>query len=164
MHFYNRLPNETEPKWLPRGAWNRVRRGRTVKKSFRGKRNGASAAFAIIRYNLRTYEPGGVMAIIKGRGKAEVTVQSFESGQSREDGLAGWGYFLEKTDLKPGMDPQKATSLRQMRMDIRESEAQVATLTLAAQRNRTSLGVSTGPRRAGNYRGSLREPPAGQDS
>jgi hypothetical protein len=62
------------------------------------------------------------MAIIKGRGKAEVTAQQFESGQSREDWLAGWGYFLERTDLKPGMDPQKATFLRQMRMDIRESK------------------------------------------
>ena len=87
-------------------------------------RNRPTASFAIIRYNLRTYEPGGVMAIIKGRGKAEVTVQDFESGQSREDCLAGWGYFLEKTDLRPGMDSQKATSLRQMRMDIRESKAQ----------------------------------------
>ena len=99
-----------------------------MKKSFRGKRNGHSASFAIIRYNLRTYEPGGVMAIIKGRGKAEVTVQHFESGQSRADCLAGWGYFLETTDLKPGMDPQRATSLRQMRMDIRESEAQDPTM------------------------------------
>jgi hypothetical protein len=43
-------------------------------KIFRGMRNRPSASFAIIRYNLRTYEPGGVMAIIKGRGKAEVTV------------------------------------------------------------------------------------------
>ena len=91
-----------------------------------------STTFAIIRYNLRTYEPGGVMAIIKGRGKAEVTVQSFESGQSRADSLAGWGYFLETTDLEPGMDPQKATSVRQMRMDIRESNAQDATLATGA--------------------------------
>jgi hypothetical protein len=95
-----------------------------VKKSFRGMRHRPTASFAVIRYNLRTYEPGGVMAIIKGRGKAEVTVQDFESGQSREDWLAGWGYFLERTDLRPGMDPEKATSLRQMRMDIRESKAQ----------------------------------------
>jgi len=91
-------------------------------------RNKSTASFAIIRYNLRTYEPGGVMAIIKGRGKAEVTIQHFEGGQSREDCLAGWGYFLETTDLKPGMDPQKATSLRQMRMDVRESKAQDLTM------------------------------------
>jgi hypothetical protein len=115
--------NEAERKRLPRGAWGSVRREPTVKKSLRGMRNRPTASFAIIRYNLRTYEPGGVMAIIKGREKAEVTVQDFESGQSREDCLAGWGYFLEKTDLRPGMDPQKATSLRQMRMDIRESKS-----------------------------------------
>ena len=28
----------------------------------------SKAAFAIIRYNFRTYESGGVMAVIKGRG------------------------------------------------------------------------------------------------
>ncbi|HVP53108.1 MAG TPA: hypothetical protein VMT05_13405 [Terriglobales bacterium] len=82
------------------------------------------SSFAIIRYNLRTYEPGGVMAIIRGRRKAEAAVAKFESEQSREDRFAGWGYFLETTDLRPGMDPQKATSLRQTRMDVRESQAQ----------------------------------------
>jgi len=91
-------------------------------------RNKSTASFAIIRYNLRTYEPGGVMAIIKGRGKAEVTVGHFESEQSREDQFAGWGYFLERTDLRPGMDPQKATSVRQMRMDICESKARGLTV------------------------------------
>ena len=33
------------------------------------------------------------------------------------------GYFLERTDLKPGMDPEKATKLRQARLDIRESRS-----------------------------------------
>jgi len=68
------------------------------------------------------------MAIIKGRGKAEVTVEHFESEQSREDQFAGSGYFLERTDLRPGMDPQKATSVRQMRMDICESKARGLTM------------------------------------
>jgi len=95
-------------------------------------RNKPTTTFAIIRYNLRTYEPGGVMAIIKGRGKAEVTVQNFQSEQSRADCLAGWGYFLETTDLEPGMDPQKATSVRQMRMDVRESSAQDAAMVTSA--------------------------------
>ena len=87
-------------------------------------RSKSTASFAIIRYNLRTYEPGGVMAIIKGRRKAEATIAQCEKEQSREDRSAGWGYFLEQTDLRPGMDPQKATSLRQTRMDVRESEVE----------------------------------------
>lgn len=87
-------------------------------------RSKSTASFAIIRYNLRTYEPGGVMAVIKGRGKAEATVAQFESEQSIEDRFAGWSYFLERTNLRPGMDPRKATSLRQTRMDVRESKAQ----------------------------------------
>ena len=87
-------------------------------------RSQSTITFAIIRYNLRTYEPGGVMAVIKGRGKAEAIIAQFETEQSREDYFAGWGYFLEKTDLRPGMDPQKATSLRQTRQDVLESKAQ----------------------------------------
>jgi hypothetical protein len=86
-------------------------------------RSKSTASFAVIRYNLRTYEPGGVMAILKGRRKAEAMLAQFESEKSREDRVAGWGYFLEETDLPPGMDPQKATSLRQTRMDVIESKA-----------------------------------------
>jgi hypothetical protein len=87
-------------------------------------RSKSTASFAIIRYNLRTYQPGGVMAIIKGRRKAEATIAQFENEQSSEDRFAGWGYFLEQTDLRPGMDPQEATSLRQTRQDVVESKAQ----------------------------------------
>lgn len=89
----------------------------------------SKASFAIIRYNLRTYEPGGVVAVLRGRIQAEGTLREMESGQSSEDRYAGWGYFLEQTTLRPGMDPEKATALRQTRLDVRESAAreQVAT-------------------------------------
>jgi hypothetical protein len=87
-------------------------------------RSQSTVTFAIIRYNLRNYKPGGVMAVIKGRAKAEATVAQFEVEQSREDRFAGWGYFLEITDLQPGMDPQKATSLRQRRQDVIETKAE----------------------------------------
>jgi hypothetical protein len=83
----------------------------------------STVSFAVIRYNRLTYEPGGVMAVIKGRGKAEATIAQLETEQSREDRYGGWVYFLEQTDLQPGMDPQKATSLRQTRMDVIESKA-----------------------------------------
>jgi hypothetical protein len=63
------------------------------------------------------------MAVIKGRGNAELKIEYFESGQRKEDRNVGWRYFLEKTDLKPGMDPEKATKLRQERLDIRESRS-----------------------------------------
>ena len=84
-------------------------------------RDESKASFAIIRYNFRTYESGGVMAVIKGRGSAEARVGQLEGGQSEEVRHAGCRYFLEKTDLKPGMDPERATRLRQMRLDSRES-------------------------------------------
>lgn len=83
----------------------------------------SKASFAVIRYNLRTYESGGVMAVIRGRETAESILKQFEQSQSSEDRHIGWRYFLEKTDLKPGMDPAEATSLRQTRLEIRESQA-----------------------------------------
>jgi len=60
------------------------------------RRDESQASFAIIRYNFRTYESGGVMAVIKGRGNAEMKIEDFEAGQGKEDRNAGWRYFLEK--------------------------------------------------------------------
>lgn len=82
----------------------------------------SKVAFAVIRYNFRTYAAGGVMAIVKGRGNAEATKTQFEVGQSAQDRQEGWRYFLEKTDLKPGMNPEEATHARESRQDVRESE------------------------------------------
>src|SRR5438105_3850719 len=79
-------------------------------------------SFAVIRYNCRTYESGGVMAVVKGQANAARTVEQFENRQTDQNRHAGWRYFLEVTDFKPGMDPEKATTLRQIRLEIRESK------------------------------------------
>jgi len=63
------------------------------------------------------------MAVIKGRTVAEGTLIKFEAAQPGEDRHAGWRYFIEKTDLKVGMDPAIATKLRQTRLELREAEA-----------------------------------------
>jgi hypothetical protein len=84
----------------------------------------SKASFAVIRHNVRTYESGGVVAVIKGRTTAENVLSQQEKSQSSEDRHAGWRYFLEKTDLRAGMDPTEATNLRQARLEVRESEAQ----------------------------------------
>ena len=83
----------------------------------------AKASFAVIRYNQRTYEPGGVVAVVKGRSAAEKVMDQYERSQSAEDRHAGWRYFMEASDLKPGMDAQEATNLRQSRLDMRESKS-----------------------------------------
>ena len=80
------------------------------------------SSFAIVRYNARTYDSGGVMAVIRGRESAEAALKQFERSQGSHERDAGWRYFLEKTDLKAGMDPQEATNLRQARFQLRESE------------------------------------------
>ncbi len=84
----------------------------------------SKGSFAVIRHNIRTYESGGVVSVVKGRTNAETALMQFERGQSSDDRHLGWRYFLEKTDMKAGMDPAEATNLRQTRLEVRESEAQ----------------------------------------
>jgi len=85
-------------------------------------RDESNSSFAIIRYNARTYEGGGVAAVVKGRDTAEATLKQIERCQDSADHDAGWRYFLEKSDLKPGMDPQEATNLRQARFDMQDMQ------------------------------------------
>ena len=80
-------------------------------------------AFAIIRFNEKTYLSGGVVAVVKGAESGQRILNDFVWCQSQEDRSAGWRYFLEETDLAPGIDPAKATRLRQMRLDLQESQA-----------------------------------------
>jgi hypothetical protein len=69
--------------------------------------------------------------VVKGRENADLRVKHFETGQSPEDRHAGWRYFVEKSDLKAGMDPAEATNLRQMKLEIRESQAQPDSMPVA---------------------------------
>jgi hypothetical protein len=86
-------------------------------------RDESKGSFAVIRHNIRTYESGGVMAVIRGKDSAETILKQFEQSQSSDDRHTGWRYFLEKTDLRAGMDPVEATNLRQSRLEMRESQA-----------------------------------------
>jgi hypothetical protein len=86
-------------------------------------RDESRASYAIIRHNVRTYESGGVVEIVKGKHNAETTVKQCEACQSSEDRQLGWRYFLELSTLKAGTDPAEATQLRQTDLDVRESQA-----------------------------------------
>jgi len=81
------------------------------------------SSFAIVRFNSRTYESGGVMAVVKAHAAAEHLLSDYEFGRSEQDRHNGWRYFLEKTDLVPGMNADEATTLRQARLERRESES-----------------------------------------
>jgi len=85
-------------------------------------RNLSEHSFAIIRFNEKTYISGGVMAVVKGTESAQKTLNDYEWCQSQEDRSSGWRYFMEETDLQPGIDPSKATKLRQLRLDLQESQ------------------------------------------
>lgn len=103
----------------------------SVRISYNGNQkmtNNSEHSFAIIRFNEKTYKSGGVMAVIKGIESAQKTLNDFEWCQSQEDRSSGWRYFLEESDLHPGTDPAKATKLRQLRLDLQESQAMPAHL------------------------------------
>jgi hypothetical protein len=60
-------------------------------------------SFAIIRFNSRTYESGGVVAVVKAHAAAEHLLRDYEFGQSDQDRHNGWRYFLFRgwTRMRP---------------------------------------------------------------
>ena len=83
----------------------------------------AKSFYAIIRHNIRTYVSEGIVQVIMGKPNAENIVEQFERGQSSEDRHAGWRYFLEKTEIKPGTAAPEASRLRQQELETRELKA-----------------------------------------
>ena len=81
------------------------------------------ASYVVVRHNVRTYESGGVVEVVKGKQHAETTLKNFETEQSSADRHAGWRYFLEKSNLKAGTDPAEATQRRQDELESRETKA-----------------------------------------
>jgi hypothetical protein len=85
--------------------------------------NDASASYAIIRHNIRTYRSAGVVAVIRGKLNAELRLKKFEDSQDSSDRHEGWRYFIEKTDINAGTDPAEATQHRQAELEGRELKA-----------------------------------------
>jgi hypothetical protein len=71
-----------------------------------------------------------VLAVVRGKRSAESEVKKFEDSQDSSDRHEGWRYFIEKTDLKAGIDPTEATQRRQAELEWRESKALRGTKTL----------------------------------
>ncbi|HYM77476.1 MAG TPA: hypothetical protein VE377_15995 [Candidatus Dormibacteraeota bacterium] len=86
-------------------------------------RDDSSASYAIILHNVRTYRSAGVVAIVRGKQKAELALKQFQDSDSASNHHEGWRYFIEKTDLAVGTDPEEATSLRQADLERREAKA-----------------------------------------
>ena len=87
------------------------------------RRDDLTSSYAIIRHNIRTYQSAGVLAVVRGRHKAESELKKFEDSQHSSDRHEGWRYFIEKTELKAGTDPIEATQRRQAELEGRESRA-----------------------------------------
>lgn len=86
-------------------------------------RDHVTESYAIIRHNIRTYQSAGVLAVIRGKHRAESELKKFEDSQDSSDRHEGWRYFIEKTNLKAGTDPAEATQRRQAELEGRESKA-----------------------------------------
>ena len=86
-------------------------------------RDDLTASYAIIRYNVRTYQSAGVLAVVRGKQSAESELKNFVDSQDSSDRHEGWRYFIEKTDLPAGTDPVEATRHRQAELEWRESKA-----------------------------------------
>ena len=102
-------------------------------------RDDLTASYAIIRHNIRTYQSAGVLAVVRGKQRAESELKNFEDSQDSSDRHEGWRYFIEKTDLQAGTDPIDATRHRQAELEGRESKALQETKTpnfLSPDRNR----------------------------
>jgi len=61
--------------------------------------------------------------VIRGKRHAELELEKFEDSQDSSDRHEGWRYFIEKTNLKAGTDPAKATAHRQAELEGREANA-----------------------------------------
>ena len=85
-------------------------------------RDESSLSFVIIRHNVRTYRSAGVVEVVKGLRPAEAALRRAEDRQTSADRHEGWRYFVEETDLKPGMDPAEATARRQASLALREAK------------------------------------------
>ena len=86
-------------------------------------RHESKACYAIIRHNVRTYISGGVVEVVRGQDSAAIAMRRLEEQQASDDRHEGWRYFLEETELKPGMDPAQATRQRWTEFEARESKA-----------------------------------------
>lgn len=87
-------------------------------------RDDITTSYAIIRHNIRTYRSAGVVAVVKGKQRAEIELKNLEDSQGPADRHEGWRYFFEKTTLQAGMDPTEATRKRQADLEVRESQAE----------------------------------------
>lgn len=61
--------------------------------------------------------------MVNGQDAAQKLLLAFESSQGEKERHAGWRYFLEETHLAPGMDADKATKIRQARLDRSDSKS-----------------------------------------
>jgi hypothetical protein len=87
------------------------------------KHDPTTGSYAIICYNSRTYQSGGVVMIVSGKAAADSELKRLEDCQDSSHRQDGWRYFIQETDLQAGTDPIDANQHRQAELESRESKA-----------------------------------------
>ena len=64
-----------------------------------------------------------MLAVVKGRHNEESELKKFEDSQQSSDRHDGCRYFVEKSQVNPGIDPIDAIQQRQAELEKRESKA-----------------------------------------
>jgi hypothetical protein len=81
----------------------------------------SKASYLIIKHKHGSPKGWSVIAVVKGRGFAEQKVLALNAQRN------GWSYYLERTSMRPGTDPELATNIMLLDRDIRLAKAQKPT-------------------------------------
>ena len=83
-------------------------------------RDDLTSSYAIIPHNIWTFRSAGVLAVVKGRHKAESELKKFEDSREYSDRLDGWRYFVKKSPVSRGPhrgDPTAPSGIGKARIE-----------------------------------------------
>ena len=67
------------------------------------------ASYAVIKHRFGTSKGSEVVWVIRGKALAAQMVEEYNRKLTTSERQDGWGHYRERTDMKPGTDPELAT-------------------------------------------------------
>lgn len=75
-------------------------------------KEGEDYNYEIVKHNFSTLSGSIRVGVVKGRTRAELTVDSFNRKLTAEEKEAGWSHFLQRTTLPVTLKPLKRRPLK----------------------------------------------------
>jgi hypothetical protein len=75
-------------------------------------KEGENYNYEIRKHNFTTMSGGTFVCVVKGRGRAELTVEAYNRKLTSEEKEAGWSHYLRRTTLKVTVKPKKRPALK----------------------------------------------------